>query len=429
VLLPFFLFGCGARERGPTEDSIAKCSDSIDNDGDGFVDCNDQDCRAFSICADAGPDSDVDSDTDSDVDADTDSDTDTDTDTDSESDTDTDTDTGTDPPGPKCPEGVTWLAETVDAPNDTGWTTRMAVAEVDAPHLVYVDVTRSDIRHAWRDGEAWQTETIEDGATLGGLVFDGTGVLHVVYEWWVAGDSNLRHGTLEGDGGWLIEDIDEASTGIYAAIFADAADTLHVAYWYRDVDTQTYLRYATDAGGGWAIDEIGVSAAGGACIAVDGDIVHVGVVASGNAQVRTLDAGTWTTEFVGAARANACSIFLDADGALRYLYNHDGGDLRYASNDGGGWVEDPIETDVYTVGPSVLDADGALHAVFIRFRDFAGEPGDVEYITDAGGGWVVETIAEGPASDASLALGPDGSVHVAYRDITDTALKYAQRCE
>jgi len=32
------------------EDSVAACSDEIDNDDDGHVDCDDQDCEVFAIC-------------------------------------------------------------------------------------------------------------------------------------------------------------------------------------------------------------------------------------------------------------------------------------------------------------------------------------------------------------------------------------------
>lgn len=36
------------------EDTDTKCSDSDDNDEDGFTDCEDQDCQAFSVCRDGG---------------------------------------------------------------------------------------------------------------------------------------------------------------------------------------------------------------------------------------------------------------------------------------------------------------------------------------------------------------------------------------
>ncbi len=81
-----------------SEDTLTACSDDIDNDGDGFVDCDDSQCLSFGICGQPDTDTDSDTDTDTDSDADADSDSDTTTDTDSGTDSDTgfvvETDTG-----------------------------------------------------------------------------------------------------------------------------------------------------------------------------------------------------------------------------------------------------------------------------------------------------------------------------------------------
>ena len=87
---------CGGRSADRTENTLGLCSDGRDNDGDGNIDCVDQDCWVFVICSseDGGPDSDTDTDTDTDSDTDSDGDSDTNTDTGSSTDTGTDTDTG-----------------------------------------------------------------------------------------------------------------------------------------------------------------------------------------------------------------------------------------------------------------------------------------------------------------------------------------------
>src|SRR5262245_447733 len=95
VVVTCFLAGCDSSERLKTENTSDLCSDGVDNDADGHVDCEDQDCRGFS-CADDGG-------TDSDVDVDSDGDTDTGTGTDSGSGTDTGTGSATGPA--PCPEG------------------------------------------------------------------------------------------------------------------------------------------------------------------------------------------------------------------------------------------------------------------------------------------------------------------------------------
>jgi hypothetical protein len=76
------LWGCGAGA-GDGEGSLnGDCSDLLDNDFDGLVDCADPGCA----CSDADADTDADTDSDTDTDADADSDTDVDTDTDSDTD-------------------------------------------------------------------------------------------------------------------------------------------------------------------------------------------------------------------------------------------------------------------------------------------------------------------------------------------------------
>ncbi|MFO8071951.1 MAG: hypothetical protein R6V85_08750, partial [Polyangia bacterium] len=78
------------------EDGEELCCNGKDDDGDGLVDCEEQECQDESCCQDAGTDADADADADSDTDGDTDTDSDTDADTDADTDTDTDTDADTD---------------------------------------------------------------------------------------------------------------------------------------------------------------------------------------------------------------------------------------------------------------------------------------------------------------------------------------------
>ena len=46
------------------ENTLAACSDGVDNDGDAYVDCDDQDCSIFAVCAGGDADADADSCTD-----------------------------------------------------------------------------------------------------------------------------------------------------------------------------------------------------------------------------------------------------------------------------------------------------------------------------------------------------------------------------
>ncbi|MDD5306577.1 MAG: hypothetical protein PHU25_04575 [Deltaproteobacteria bacterium] len=108
LALALTLAACTYQDKGYENGDL--CNDGLDNDGDGYIDCDDPSCASAPNCrdagndagtdagtdADTGPDTDADSDADTDADTDTDTDADADTDTDSDADTDTDTDSDTD---------------------------------------------------------------------------------------------------------------------------------------------------------------------------------------------------------------------------------------------------------------------------------------------------------------------------------------------
>ncbi|MBI2897804.1 MAG: hypothetical protein HYY06_29870, partial [Deltaproteobacteria bacterium] len=55
---------CGDDDEGIGEDTLDRCTDNVDNDHDGLVDCRDPRCQIFARCVDddGGPDGDSDSD-------------------------------------------------------------------------------------------------------------------------------------------------------------------------------------------------------------------------------------------------------------------------------------------------------------------------------------------------------------------------------
>ena len=100
LILTISVNNCASSEddEAISENSTTTCRDTVDNDLDGAIDCEDPDCSLFDFCtlvdpgANGDTDADADSDADNDADADTDADSDSDTDTDSDSDADADTD-------------------------------------------------------------------------------------------------------------------------------------------------------------------------------------------------------------------------------------------------------------------------------------------------------------------------------------------------
>ncbi len=82
-----FVSGCGNGDvynsYGGIDDleiTATQCQDGLDNDRDGYIDCDDLDCQGYVFCSGGDGDTDTDSDTDTESAADTDSETDTDPD-------------------------------------------------------------------------------------------------------------------------------------------------------------------------------------------------------------------------------------------------------------------------------------------------------------------------------------------------------------
>ena len=73
-----FVFGCGNGDIynsygiDDLEITATQCQDNLDNDGDGYADCDDLDCQGYVFCSGGDGDSDGDSDTDTESATDTD---------------------------------------------------------------------------------------------------------------------------------------------------------------------------------------------------------------------------------------------------------------------------------------------------------------------------------------------------------------------
>jgi len=139
-------------------DEVGECSDTLDNDRNGYIDCADVACFTHPDCQGEG-------------DADTDADSDSDSDADGDSDADTDTDTDTDVPD----IGTGWSDITVlytltweFEPEPIGLTDCQQIYDGDGTFLE-VDGARSTFKGSWALRSSDCAESLDD------LVFTGDG--------------------------------------------------------------------------------------------------------------------------------------------------------------------------------------------------------------------------------------------------------------
>ncbi len=274
----------------------------------------------------------------------------------------------------------------------------------------------------WQVDEVEPSQRFEDISPQA-LVQTGT-ELHLFY-----GGDHLHHAQGSGDS-WRSEVIDPADgTGRYAAAVAGARGDLHVAYYDA---LHGDLRYASNAGGSWALTTVDSDGDVGRhpAIALDArdSSVHISYFDGSNGQLRHASnaSGTWVTETVttetGVGRYSAISVA--DDGSLRIAYyDISNGDLRLASNSGAGWSSELIDGtgDVGQALSLAVDAAGDLHISYFDVTNAA-----LKQASGHSGNWALETVDTDAGSYSALALDDDGVLHLVYHAWKEEVLDQQQ---
>lgn len=409
---------CGEEESARHEDTISACSDEIDNDDDGFVDCDDQDCRVFSMCvSDGGPDSD------SDVDTDVDSDTDSDVDSDSDADSDTGSDT--EPPGCR---GEAWETETIGE----GVLPSLAVDAAGHAHVSYFDNTDGEkvIRYATNASGVWMTDDVQDLVDAGmfsandsSIAIASDGTIRIAYGMaGFGGGGTLELATNE-SGTWESETIDGEAWAVYPALLLDGDDRASVVYWQvlpLGSDPPNRMRFATNASGGWDVVNLRDGVGGETSMLFDdaGDLHFASGTGFGDEVLRygTNASGAWVLEDVDEGLIPYCSLAQDSVGRLHLVYDFDPSEIHYAMREGGDWTLD-LAIDVvasWHFDDLRIDRGDAMHALY------SGPVGAeaMTYVVGSIDGFGPEEVVDGRRvgdPSAVLVVGPDREPHVAYR--------------
>ncbi len=141
-----------------------------------------------------------------------------------------------------------WMIEFVDAPKyiKEG---KIVVDSSGNPHIAYGG---DYLYHAWFDGEAWNTETV-DSTTIFyiysqiDIAIDSADNVHICYDK-NGGDFTLEH-TTNATGSWVSETVDAVagsySVGRYSSIAIDSIDNVHISYY----DSHDEIKYAANTTG------------------------------------------------------------------------------------------------------------------------------------------------------------------------------------
>jgi hypothetical protein len=418
--------GCGGQSSDPREDSAAACSDGRDNDADGFVDCDDQDCLAFCAGADGDADADSDGDADADADGDVDGDADADVDADADSDGDADADADADADGDgdgdgDCDPAAGWETESL---TDEGAFASIAVGDDGVTHLSFFGA--GGVTYGTNASGDWDFERLDPAETMSFVLLDWDGAPAVFYS--SLDLSEIRLARLQGEE-WSDERIDAVANRLqYVTAALDADGAFHVAS--AAIDWPVRVRYATNASGDWEGEDADVpDMTDPVCTSIqvaDDGTVHLAYSASRALHAATLSGGVWTDELIeSASQATACEIHVDGD-FRQILYIDGDSHVRIATRDVDGWATEPVDVDpAFAASGLATGADGALHFAYGTRSPEGG--GGFVYATNASGIWEDEVIAELSAGQPRAVL-HDGRLHVVASDYDTLELWYAVRC-
>jgi hypothetical protein len=372
--------------------------------------------------------------------------------------------------------GSDWSIDTVD---QVGWPSMDGVREArvslalddsGVAHISYynrIDPTHGSLRYARRDGNDWQVQTLETGASAGwyvSMVLDEADRPHMSYSgseglryihWtgssWIGQsvtalgqpaeyislalqsddqprisyldptDHILKYGYRTGNA-WDVERVDSAGdVGTYTSLALDGSDRPHIGY---NGSFDRYLRYIHWNFHEWDAEMIDNGA--GPSLAIDNeDRPHLAYVvnnadASFDIQYGYSDGNTWQKQIV-ARRSWSPSLALDTRGFPHLSYvNYGNGHLMYGSWSGSTWTMDDLDDSPLHGGSLALAQDGTPCLSYALIYDA------IKVACRSGETWVVRTVVQDSDSfsQPAIALDTKAGIHVAFQD--GNSLKYAR---
>ena len=245
------------------------------------------------------------------------------------------------------------------------------------------------------------------------------------------GVDNDCDGLVDNTGDWHFSEIDSGDQhGNFVAIALDDDDAAHIAYRANSEE----LKYAYDAGIGWAISTVDSgSDVWYIDIAIDSaGYPHISYVDDDGPSFRHAwyDGSSWQNEAIAASgqywEYGHTSIFIDEADGIHITYadgNAAWEGTYYAYFDGSTWSTEVVEEGKMGSTSVTLDESGYPHVAY-----YMTTPNNLRYAADSAYGWTYATVdATGEAGrHANLYLDSLGHPNIAYEEEDLDAVKYAR---
>lgn len=336
------------------------------------------------------------------------------------------------------PSVATWMTEVIDDPKffTDFYSRAIAVDTQGHPHIVYGG---DHLYYAYYDGSDWQYEIADTSPKVGryaSIALDASDNVHISYI--EEGSGQVNYAT-NASGLWSSQIVSGSLGGSFASIFVDSSGNVHISY-KAGVD----VKYATNASGIWVVETVDSGTID--ITGLFGENTSIVIDSSDNASIvyfydtnsslkyATNASGSWVSETVddgfNAFAGQHNTLAIDSLGNMHISYYYVDYDthiaeVRYATNESGSWFSETVfsapEGGSFFQSTSIaLDSSGYAH---ISYSDWNTQA--VVYATNSSGSWVSELAELIGGQLTSIALDGLADAHISYYDYTNKAIKYA----
>jgi len=302
-------------------------------------------------------------------------------------------------------------------------------------HLCYGSSIFNSLWYGYYNG-TWYTEQVATQAKQCEIIVNSTGVVHIVYLEWSADQIRHARGSF---GSWATELVENNINGDDSKpdIFQDSTSTLHLSYVNR---TGNELRYAVGTWGAWNTEALTYT--------VNNPTTSIVVNSTNDVHIFTHDSeedlqhaygsfGAWNYETVDCAGGDKCyypSAAIDSSDEIHVVYSsdkYDGDDtnmdLRYANGTTGNW--DYWEIDNATTGEDFYYEDIIFDGNGNKWVSYAESGGvDIKFANGTAGTWTTQYVEKVGGLGYSTGAARNGSyAHLAYLDNTNDDVRHAYR--
>lgn len=331
-----------------------------------------------------------------------------------------------------------WTIEAVDTMGQVGRGNSLALDADANPHISYYNQDTNTLRYAYRSGNIWYTEVVDDGnGEHSSLALDASGFPHITYVM----DGYVRY-AFKNATGWHREQVMDArgslQNSLDLALDGDGTPHIVLTLLRRGSGmTRATVNYAHPGVAAWRLDTLADSICEETCTAVASSALAIDVAGQPHVvytRLRPLGSNfsdlwyaqrkgdIWVHNVVapvGFYGAERVALALDSLGSPNVSFSQGPvPDLLYGYCNTTGWQFETVLPGDQWIGRGVdvaLDSEDGAHLGFLAYDQGLGNT-CLNYARRHNHGWQVETLVDDDVGAISLAPDSHDRPYITYYD-------------